>query len=558
MAAIPEYFAPGADTVIHPSEVGEQALVRAGRYGEETARQIGGEYASIGHNIGQATATVGKLVDDHMTATDTITQTNNLAQQHLQVAKDMSAAAASGDPAAYQKVLDKYNEGQSQFMDGFRTERGRDRGVALWNESSKDVERQAIAGASATAGAAVLKQMHQLGDTLSQTVSADLSTLPNAQSQLDAAWDAAKSSGNLTPERMATLDEDHMRQKGVLSQSALRSAAAKPGANFAALQKFADQGGFAGMEKGAVDATIQEGKRMQTSDAERGLILNKMAQEQKSQAVLGSWLKQNLVLGPDGMISVGPDAGKSLMAGVAGMQPAQIEQAISAVRSSAAVAERARDRAAAGKDLVTDQSVRGGFLSNMSQPVTSPDFPTQLKIYQAHADGKLDTEDTTLLLHMSEAAEHDPQVAAGFRQVSEDNPVLKAGFDQAAQRLLGAAGPAGAIGVGGIGVNQAVKAKEDQFRMDTLRILQGAVMNHQDLTPYLDPTSKQYVFSQERVDQYRPTKQELQNKLVAPILAAPASGTPAAKPPLEDILRKALSFPAKPGEPPAEPPGPHA
>jgi hypothetical protein len=64
-------------------------------------------------------------------------------------------------------------------------------------------------------------------------------------------------------------------------------------------------------------------------------------------------------------------------------------------------------------------------------------------------------------------------------------------------------------------------------------------MRHEDLAPYLDPSSKQYVFSQARIDAYRPTKKELADQLVAPIVAGAVPGS--SRPPL--VIN--LSFPPK-------------
>ena len=538
MAQIPEYFAPGADRTIHPNEAGEQALVRAGRFTEERARVTGQAYSQAVGAIARPTKDILDQVERHEEQTDALTGATALSQVNLDFHKQVNDAAQAGDPAAFQKIYDNAQGQRDKFLSQFKTNAGVRHGVDMWDNNARDMERQTMAAASSTQGVLAHKQLETVANNVTQTVGSSLSALPQGHQTLDTAWDAAINSPFTTPEQRPELERERDAQHKEIDRSAFQSAISTPGVNLGALESSIKQGTFKYLDAGQMQSAIKEARHSQEVEARMAASEARMNQIEARENNFAGIMNRGL----------DPTTGAPSSDLVQQLHSALAKGQITASQYFTGIEGAVRTHEMIGKEADTSKLNPGTFKNiqdGVGLPLSDPKAITPTQIAKAKLDGEITEEQYRDSMRVASAKGEDPQVANTLKFISEDKSI-QTGFDQAATRLTAAAGAAASTSFAPGGINLAVKAKTDQFRIDTLKILQNAAINHQDITPLLDPTSQTYLFSQDRVDSYRATKQELQTQLLQKAQKIGAAATTEAKPDLGEILKNALTFTVRP------------
>lgn len=547
MPILKEYYAPDASRTVdvQAGEAGQRAVSQAGRFTEERARATGAALAqgigSIGAGISHVGEAVGKIVENHLYQQNMIQQDASLAKMQSDYLESYKQAAKTWDPndlsAPKQFMQDNWTPKLDQYMRGFYNGRARERGVQMWNAANEHMTNMMISDTSERGGAAAIINTHQAIDGYIKMVTADPSAIGHTLQQLDNTFNGIKGGSALDAKGAAAIEEERIPAKQKVEMAALTSLLAMPnGAGNAAAQTFVTKGWLPDIGPEG-QKLVTTAVRVQQDQARSNAFLAEMQKRDAEQTAAVKTMKELFPI-VNGHIQADPNS--DVMATVLKHADELGPQLGPALRLGMDI----KNLQATDANTTTNQTTKDDLIAGMALPPSDPKFTSPLQIYKAAVNKQLSRQDLDFLIHMSDAAEHDPQIATALKTVASDNPVIQAGLDGAKQRLIGASGAAAGNAVSGF--NPAILAASDKFKADTMRLLQMAAMQKQDLTQYLDPTSKLYVFSQDRIDQYRPTKDELGSRL----LAKPAvpGATPAAKPDLGEIIRKALTFPVKPGE----------
>jgi hypothetical protein len=549
MPAIPDYFAPNAQTTIRPNETGEQSLIRAGVMGERRAavssemRQRGEETMiqgaeRLGKSVVEGGVDLAKIGLQHAELADATSWTKTSSDLQLGAHQQLNDLAKAGDPAAITKwYTDTWQPALAKAQEGATTEEGQKQRIAQGAALDRDMQHQMLSTSSMVSAENTIVNADKTVNTLSQAVGTNLAALPQAHQTLDNLFDSAIKAAT-TPEEVEHLRTEQQQKHKELDVSALRSAASQPTVNWQALQRAADSGLFKYTDSGQISGFIKEGRRADEMAGRMAQVEareNQRAAQEKNFATL---VTQN----------TDPVTGRMTADFVKNAHAAAVngqisgEQYFSSIEHAEALTSRA-DRAEAASKL--DPAVLDKLQIGAGLPASDPRSISTTNILDEAITGHITPTQKADLLQLKAAAADDPVLAKSLTRINDD-PTIKSQFEGAFERLKGLAGDKVMNTTIGAGINPAVAAKMAQFRADTLTTLQQAAMRHEDLAPYLDPNSKQYVFSQARIDQYQPTKNELATQLVAPALAKGAAAPAAERPSLEDIIRKNLSFPAKP------------
>jgi hypothetical protein len=522
MPTIQEYNA--GEVTLHPTDVGVESLQRAGRVIQEESNEAG---RAIGGAIARVGDAAGKAWEDHVGRQEVLQQgaegaalTQQLHQAYNNAAKDPNTL---NDPNfANNWVQENAVPAWQKFAASAKTDMGREFANRIAMDGISHISNFAAVDTSTRAADQAVTSLNQQVQTWGNTVAKDPSTVGLAFSQMDATRDAfLKDHPNLTAEASQKIRDALEEQKNKVGESAFMAAnLANPKQALADAQA----GRFGNINIAGAEKMSFVQQRENQSDARSKAMMDEMQKRDASEAALGKVLG-GLTPTPDGKsVTVPPDYRAGLMAalGRGQMQPSQVMEGLRFADAIDAVNQKqvvVRDNPNVTADLI--------------QRVGDNDNPTTRDQVAMALRNQYITPSTAMDL----AGKVDPSTAHDIGKLN-DNPVVKTQFDAAFQQITGPAG----LQLGQ--ASSAARQKFDQFKVDTLRTLQDAMRNHQDVNQYLDPNSKNYLFSADRISQYTPSKQEVATGLVV----TNSSAALAAKNQqdrtnnLRDILGKALQF----------------
>jgi hypothetical protein len=514
MAAIQEYDAPGATSVIRPTEVGEQAVARAATMGERRASVVGDMYArsigNAGRALGQGVKDVGEMVDQHMAMMDKSTQgpagvalVNTLTTAYDAYMKTADPA----EPGVYQKFYDEHVVPAVQkWQDGFRTSEGREWGQARADSYLEHMQNVVHTGAGEMSGVAVMKGMQDTVQQSSDLVANHPEALPIALDSVNQQWDNLLQNPNLTAVQRAKLNEERPKLVNQIGESAAYARMA------------ANPSGFLNeLKGGAFDHVLQdtgkwinlatnqarEAAQRAQADALRGMEIHRMQLEQRGQAALGGFLQNNTIMDPrTGLPTLGPDAGKNFMAAKQNMQPSQVAAAIGMM------------------DRAYDRSV---------QPRDDPDTKQKLIVAAESGDPNL-THDVALatlgknLTDRSAAELREISSSSSLRTLMQD-PGVADSYRGAAEQVEKAVGdmsdPQTMIATGGTLISKAATASAVQAAKTAMLGELAKAPDRASAMKMLDPTSDTSLVSMQKIMYYRNMAVQLSLKMANPTLTTP-------------------------------------
>ena len=512
MPSIQDYSAPSATSTIRPSEIGERAIAQAATMGERRAAIVGDAYARAigtpGRALGEAVGDVGKIVDEHMTQADISKQGASLIQlqnNYTQKFNDFAKTADVNDPQAFQKFYENnWVPAINQWHEQSSTEESSKWSQAEMQRSTEHMQNVATAETGVAAGHAMILNLQTGVHTAADMVGHDPSSLPLARDTLNSQFQAALANKNLTLTQVDQLKDAFPKLLSQVGESAFYGRLTQ---NSRAALTDIQSGKFdgMGMDTGRLtelaQARIKEDDRAQRADADHAMVMQERAATRASEAKASSLL-QGLVppMGADGKqgpLTV-PDGWFQAVV-KSGMKPSE-------VMATVAFGDRIAKDAAAGTVAHNDEGVSGDLISRLG----SADNPTtQAEIAAEVKAGKL-TPQFGMELYNKASSENRDAMA----HVAND-PIIKSEFERARARL---AGPSSVVGLG----TSAATDKFQQFKTQALSVLQDVVAKGGDTAPYLDPKDPHYLFGNDAIDRFQPTKAEIAAQLVgATSLALP-------------------------------------
>lgn len=550
MAVIREYTSNVAP--LRPDETGVEATARAGRNQEQMAGSIQGEYARAGQLLGQGFHTLGGDLQDTgniIEKAQTVHQISQGAMQSAQFLEDHTQTwnAIASDPAnandlgtARQKFLTGMQDDLTKFSGQFSTPAGQEWAANHAASLLEHFTQKTTTDVSTIAGETLKTNLLKQTDALGSTVHADPSTLDFALSSLKPQIDSlVANTHGLDPRVASTAGAEALQSaQSRLVQLGIKGAIDK---NVSAGLSMMKSDKYASMLK---PEQLQEldnyGKavtRANRADAAISAANAERAQRQASEARFQNTVKS--FVGTDGQIAI-PDGAQAKIL-QSGMQKGDMLSALSLADSI----QRRMDKPPV---VSNDPHVTADLLGRTGDP----DHPTtKADITDALDKGQITfTAANDLMRQVS-----DPNGTIG--KLNAD-PVVKSMFADAFARINGTT----SYTLGG--ANSAVQSAQAGFKADTLRTLQDALAQGQDIKHFLDPKSDDYLFSQERIDKYAPSPEQIRSGLLGPRAntagaavqratgdtAAPRVGggrvlQPAQREDLGSILGKALQFSPK-------------
>lgn len=519
---------------IKPDDMGAEAFARSGRVIEENYNKagalVGGGVRELGKGLSEYAEQADKQATLHQVSQGVASASAVLAD-NTQKWNDL---AAHTDPnnmgAAREQFLNGLKDDLGKFQGGFTTDHSKLWGAEHAANLLNHFNEKTLADVSTAAGQSLKINVMKMGDNLAATIHNDPSSIDAALAMVPSSIEAmVNNSHSLSAAQAITAKTEltqelqqritHLSVASTMDRNVAAGTAMLTGkyANFLRpedLQQLENYGKTVTRANHA-DAVMarqdQEFKERQASEARAKQFLNEMAP-----------------LGPDGRpgpVQIQPDAYARVLQDKT-MKPSEQMTVFTFM-------DRITKDRAAGALAHNDPAIVGDFIARIGDPENPV---TQTDIADAVKAGKM-TPQFGMELFGKASAENQQAMT----KLNAD-PIVKAEFDRAAARITN---NINANGIGGM--NQAVRDKIDQFKMDQLRTLQDAVANKQDYRRFLDPKNPDYLFSDDKVDVYKPTKEDIAKQLVASPVKKPA-GTP--EQPREDlgaIMGRFLNFsPRKP------------
>ena len=214
---------------LQPSEIGAEALARAGRTEAGLYHQAGEDYQ---RTIDQVGGQAAKIIDDHETMSEISQGAATLATMHAnftdQWNKMASQPGAASDKSIQGTFLNSTVEpGLQDFQDGFQTEKGQQWALTQADQMRMHYTEKTSADMSVLAGEAIKKDIVTQTNQLAATTYKDPSSIESALTQIDGFYDAAKlhNTGTLTPEQIAQLDSARVDAKNEVVKNLVKGVA---------------------------------------------------------------------------------------------------------------------------------------------------------------------------------------------------------------------------------------------------------------------------------------------------------------------------------------------
>lgn len=520
---ISEYGRQEAGDAAQSAHIIEQGAARLGSTAAEVGNQV--EKQQTLHEVSQGAAASSALLANGAADWDNTLKTadpNNLGQ-------------------ARQDFLDRQQKRYDQFSSGFSTGQGKLWGAEHVANLQTHFNEKTIADVSRAAGESLKINVAQTADNLAAAIHNDPSTLDAALTTMKSSIDAMVANAH------GLSGEDAIGARSSLNEEAQRRLAHLGVASTMDHNVAAGEAMLSGKYGSLLrPEDVQElqnyGKavtRAKQADADHA-TLNQMRAEQKaSEAQANRFLSSMAPPGPDGRpgpMQV-PDGAREAVLRDQTMKPSEKMTVIGFMdreQTNMQKDETPRNDPQVSSDLIQR-------LGDAANPTTQEQIAKQVK------EGNL-----TPQFGMELLAKSSSENSSAMAKLA-DNPIVKTEFDRASAQLTGATTML-------TGPNSAVKYQIDQFKADTLRTLQDAAMNKQDVSHFLDPKDPDYLFSPARIEQYRPTKEQIKLQLVAPkqtddgkpTTGVPGKTAPAQRPDLGEIMSKALNFAPKAAPPAAD------
>ena len=511
MPNIREFDLPSNASVLRPEEQGPEAAARQARISQEIGQARGAVISQGFHAIGRAAGEGYQKYDDHQTQQDILSGVQAHTQLAAKTAEELPQVLAKSDDPV-QAMKDYYNEtylpGTQKINDSMSTDRSKMWAAEHTAQQSGAFFQHGMAEAMNIQGAKSIAKFQSAQDNLSVAAHANPQGLDLYTQQADATLDAIK--GTLTVQQQTQLEEHRSNMHAQLALAAGHSLA---DANPKQFQKDLDGGWGANY----LNEEQRQNLRQYSNYAERQ---QDMDQRRTSQEHVQDWVSN--LYGDDGRIKQITPAMIGQLHQDGAIRPQDQRSAVNLGVSLFKQQQREDEGTLEAKTMYTDPHVAADMISRIGDP-TNPLTRDQIahEVDQGHISVSLGLE------FANKIAPKNLDVLAKLN----NNPIVKSEFDRAASVIRGATDPG----------DQAVRNKTDAFKMDTLRTLQDAVTNGQDPRPLLDPKSPTYLFSPEKLDQYKPSKAEIASQIVQPP-AAKGAPPPSAMTPEQkmDALKKAF------------------
>jgi hypothetical protein len=426
MPVIPTYNAPDAASVIHPSETGEQAILRSGVLGERRA-SVSGDMIARGlampaQGAADAASEVTKVVGEHKILADHSAALPGIQAASLDYQNKFNDFAKTADPdhpELYQQFHDDYFNGpaKEKYLAQFQTTEGVNYGTELWDRAAAHAQDQTTAGLAAMNGAKRVQQLSTFGQLASLRVSTDLGSLEDAQRGLVDQYNlAARQASN--PQEAAHIMEELPKAQAHLDMVGFRSAAAAPNANLVALQQFVNKGGFKYADPGVLSTELKSAIRQQQA---MNIQQSYVAQHEKELQQIEA---ANRLLAPlNQAVIEGKLITKDMMQAIVGSKDVLgsrydhvVSTAMSLMRASVS-----------GVYQAGDQATYGRLLGGISEGPTGQNWPTMQAFVQEFSSGHLNREQLRVLKSAYDAVLHDPGLGSAIRE-GDDYVRANAGF----------------------------------------------------------------------------------------------------------------------------------
>lgn len=547
MPNIPEYNLPLGQSGLQTTGAGASALESAGnetqraaRVTQETGRELGNSFAQGAHALGSAVKSLGGIADDYMTQKDIAGAAEAHTRLSAQAAKDLPGIIANAaDPvkAVQDYYENTYAPAVGKINDSMSTKRSKMWSVEHSQSGAQAFMHTGISEAMNVAGARALNSFTKSIDNLSDAARADPHGLDNYLKQADSLIDGTK--GTLSPTQQAHIEGQREKLKESVAVSAGHALAEQNPIQF---QKDLDGGWGKGI--------INEQNRTNL-----GHYATYVAHQKKLQAagtssdITATWAAN----GPGGVGADGkPTQGTWNPNGIGWMannpnvseEDKQAAMRLGAMGNNVMIWKKAHfntrhpaPHGNMGDEYMLEQGIKDG-------KVKIGDIADGMQRY-LQTNGQYGISDTTASRLMNKLK---PEKVEAYSKVHND-PVVKSTRAMAEDYIVGQTMHQFANTDTS---NPALKSRIQQFRMETDQILERAVDNKEDIKQYLDPSNPKYLFSHDRLDQYRPTKQELANQVVSDprlekytkehLLTSPFANAIHPKPPAKESPKKFFPY----------------
>jgi hypothetical protein len=241
MARIEEYNAPGALSIIRPTETGEQAISRAASMRERRA-QVSGDMRMAGAKaiiqpLEQGVKEVGSIVDEQMSQSEISNHGASGMELMNQKTKELNEFTKSiqndpeklNNPDTYKNWMQQnWAPAFDKWKDGFNTRRGQDWGMQYGMNMNQHMMNATTAESSHAAGAAALLNLQNIKTQASDMVAHSPDSLDTTIGMMNANLEAALKNPNIKAEDAQKIREEFLKSYvAPVGQSAIYARMAK-------------------------------------------------------------------------------------------------------------------------------------------------------------------------------------------------------------------------------------------------------------------------------------------------------------------------------------------
>lgn len=496
MPKIGEFDAPSG-VAFRPDETAPEILGRLARYhgavGDQLGHVLGGAFNDVARTVNQLEVTA----QNHQTMQEIGAGAASAAKLHDSAMDDWQSTLGNSsvnDTKVGGQFLQKYEDTLQQWEGQFTTPRAQEWALTqadnmrahMWQTVHSDMGTRAADAAVVNATTTV--------NSLANTAYKDPSFYEHGVAQLQEGIEAQIAAGNLPAAAASRLrTEAFQKGKEALAKSTIMGMIDKnpeaAATELASTNRF--DGVLTGSDITSMTKAAEVAQRMEVAQKKAMAAEDRMAQGQafntRASTIYGSLIQ------PDGSLAVPPDFYKNVK-GLATAFPGTRD--LGTLEALVNSANAITNREGKGELKQSEVATKQDFASRLSLDPSDPNHLTQSEVFNAWANNKITKADLTTF---NEALKDQSSLTA-----VAGNPMVKTELSRADTIIQGALD----------GTNGAVRGQMAQFKLDTLKTLAAVVQNGGDIRPFLDPKNPEYLFTPERINQYRPTSAEMASHIM--------------------------------------------
>lgn len=483
MAQIRQYDSEKALQGIQPQERGVEAWQMEGR-------RVGQFFHQTGEEVGGAIKEVATAVENHDTMQEISKGSADAMTQMDQLTQSWNAAIKNADPndphiaetwrdEVLEPTLEKFNQ-------GFTTKQSQMWALDHANSMRQHFVEKTMADQSTMAGDAMVANLQQVGNRGSSMVMSDPSALPAVLGLVDNSIHALTTGNpNITADQAskASTEVSQNIKKQIMASAVIGAAQRNPDEATNMLNSDTASNYLSGEEKKTLSGYISEQGRLSIEAQKSQAEMQRKNDIEDVNGVLAK-VEANTIDPNTGDIKVGPDYFTNL-GKVLAMPGARDTDTARTIQS---MINWGHEQIKQGREpSVSDPHVYDDFKARAQLPANDPRALTLGDVYQASADGKLNSHDFTMYKGWVNEAGKNPQRQAQQKILDQFEHGMR-GYITSSNMMA---------------TNPQQDQRYMEFQQDAQQRFEAGIADGKKPLDLVSPSSNDYIFKGNGIKKYQ-------------------------------------------------------